>query len=118
MEKKFKERRKHPRVQLKKKIVGQIKTGIIGTIIDISLTGALVEVNTPLKVGSECNLKINLDGKDFNAIGRVERVCVHSLEKEAIIYRAGIKFEKISEDQINILKEYMNSLSKKEEKNE
>ena len=115
---KFKERRKHPRVQLKKKIVGEIKTGITVTIIDISLTGVLVEVNTPLKIGSKCNLKINLDGKDFNVLGRVERVYVHSLEKEAIIYRAGINFEKISDDQMRILKEYMNSLFKKEEKNE
>ncbi len=113
MERTFlKERRKYPRIELKRKIVGQIKTGISGIIVDISLTGVLVELTTPLKVGSECNLEIDLNGKIFSAKGMIERVFVHSLKEDAVVYRAGIKFENISKNQIKLLDEYIKNLSK------
>jgi len=114
----FKERRKYPRVELKKKVWGKIKTGIDGTIVDMSLTGILVELTTPLKVGSECNLEIDLNDKKFNAQGKVERVFVHSLKEDAVIYRAGIKFENITDNQLKLLSKYIKSLSKEEKKNE
>jgi len=113
----FKERRKYPRVELKKKVWGKIKTGIDGTVVDINLTDILVEITTPLKVGSECNLEIDLNGKKFNARGKVEKVFVYSLKEDAVIYRAGIKFENIVDNQLKLLKEYIKNISK-EEKND
>ncbi|MCP2519722.1 PilZ domain-containing protein [Candidatus Aminicenantes bacterium AC-335-B20] len=114
----FIERRKYPRVELKKRVPGKIKTGIEGTIVDISQSGVLVEITTPIKIGSECNLEIDLNGKRFIAQGKVERVFVHSLKEDAIIYRAGIKFENITNNQLKLLNEYLKDLSGKKEENE
>ncbi|MFQ6082566.1 MAG: hypothetical protein ACE5WD_04305, partial [Candidatus Aminicenantia bacterium] len=54
---------------------------------------------------------IDLEGNEFAAQGEVERIFVHSLEEESIIYRAGIQFKEISDNNLKILKEYLKRLS-------
>lgn len=105
------ERREHPRYEIKEKCLGRINYGIRGRIINISQGGILVEVKNALKVGSVCSLKMKLAGKEVIAKGVIARNGVYSLEKEAIVYRVGIRFQEMSKKNSQILGKYIRKLS-------
>lgn len=90
------ERRTHPRVSLKeRKSPSRV---LASTIVDLSLSGALLEVGSTLPAKSLYTVRLEqADGRPLELEGEVVRSYVHGFEKDekglpAVKYRAAIQF--------------------------
>lgn len=108
-----KERRRHPRVELKGEVRSRIHTVSSAPVINISLSGALVEVPCTLQPGTSYTLRLGLGGERTLALqGRVVRSYVHGFDRndkgETIIkYRAAIHFSRMEDAQKRTLEELL-----------
>ncbi len=93
------ERRAHPRVSLK----GWEKPSrvVASTIVDLSLSGALLEVGSTLPAKSRYTVRLEQDGgRPLELTGEVVRSYVHGFGKDeqglpAVKYRAAIQFVEV-----------------------
>lgn len=108
------ERRSHPRVPLRD---GGTKTGetVLPTaIVDISLSGALLEVPSTLSPQSRYLLRVPLaNGNALELEGEVVRSYVHGFDKvsaglPSVRYRAAIKFVDVTPDRLEALQKIVN----------
>ncbi len=89
------ERRAHPRVSLKGEAPARVVAGIV---VDLSLSGALLEVGATLPTKSRYTVRLEQDGGlPLELAGEVVRSYVHGFEKDekglpAVKYRAAIQF--------------------------
>lgn len=90
------ERRAHPRVSLRDR---QTPPRVVAsTIVDLSLSGALLEVGSALPTKSRYTVRLEQDGgRPLELSGEVVRSYVHGFEKDekglpAVKYRAAIQF--------------------------
>ena len=107
MSKKFegKERRDHPRVSLSSELRGKIQTVAAGPVVDVSLSGALLEV--PCTLPANARYVLNLPTKNAAPLelkAEVVRSYVHGFDKNdngqtTIKYRAAIRFCELTEEQ-------------------
>ena len=99
------ERRGQPRVALGGKLQGKIETAIEAPVMDLSLSGALIEVPSALPANARYSLKLPVTEREFLDVGiEVVRSYVHGFDKDdaghpAVRYRAAIKFVELSEAQ-------------------
>lgn len=90
------ERRAHPRVSLKER--ESPSRVVASTIVDLSLSGALLEVGSTLLANSRYTVRLERpDGRPLELAGVVVRSYVHGFEKDekglpAVKYRAAIQF--------------------------
>jgi hypothetical protein len=90
------ERRGHPRVSLKDR--ENPSRVVASTIVDLSLSGALLEVGATLETKSRYTVRLEKpDGRPLELAGEVVRSYVHGFEKDekglpAVKYRAAIQF--------------------------
>jgi hypothetical protein len=90
------ERRAHPRVSLKEPT--SPSRIVASTIVDLSLSGALLEVGSALPAKSRYRVRLEKeDGRPLELEGEVVRSYVHGFEKDekglpAVKYRAAIQF--------------------------
>lgn len=90
------ERRAHPRVSLKEPT--SPSRIVASTIVDLSLSGALLEVGSALPAKSRYTVRLEQeDGRPLELEGEVVRSYVHGFEKDekglpAVKYRAAIQF--------------------------
>jgi PilZ domain len=90
------ERRAHPRVSLKER--ESPSRVVASTIVDLSLSGALLEVAATLPTKSRYTVRLErADGEPLELAGEVVRSYVHGFEKDekglpAVKYRAAIQF--------------------------
>ncbi|VAX27220.1 hypothetical protein MNBD_NITROSPIRAE02-1651, partial [hydrothermal vent metagenome] len=80
------------------------------TVRKISLSGMLIESDTPLKIGSEFLMTLTKteDGKEVSVKGRV--ASLFEPETSDAPYRIGIEFVSLTDRDRAILKEYIDSL--------
>jgi hypothetical protein len=90
------ERRAHPRVSLKE---GKSPARVVAsTVVDLSLSGALLEVGSTLPTKSRYTVRLEQDGgQPLELAGEVVRSYVHGFDKDekglpAVKYRAAIQF--------------------------
>jgi hypothetical protein len=92
------ERRKHPRLTLKGQVKGKIHTVASAPIINLSLTGALLEVPCTLRVGAVYTMRLAFDqAQALEVKAQVVRSYVHGFDRndkgETVIkYRAAVQF--------------------------
>jgi hypothetical protein len=90
------ERRAHPRVSLKER--ESPARVVASTIVDLSLSGALLEVGSTLPPKSRYTVQLErAEGGPIELSGEVVRSYVHGFEKDekglpAVKYRAAIQF--------------------------
>jgi hypothetical protein len=90
------ERRAHPRVSLKER--ESPARVVASTIVDLSLSGALLEVGSTLPPKSRYTVRLErAEGQPLELSGEVVRSYVHGFEKDekglpAVKYRAAIQF--------------------------
>ncbi len=90
------ERRSHPRVSLKER--ERPMRIVASTIVDLSLSGALLEVGSSLPAKSRYTVRLEqADGPPLELSGEVVRSYVHGFEKDekglpAVKYRSAIQF--------------------------
>jgi PilZ domain len=103
------ERRSHPRVPLKSRVKEAVETVLPTSIVDISLSGALLEVPSTLSSQSRYVLRVPLvDGGSLELDGEVVRSYVHGFNKvtagvPSVKYRAAIKFVEVSSEKLEAL---------------
>lgn len=105
------ERRDHPRVPIDGQLQGEIEACVVAPLMDLSLSGALIEVPSALPANARYSLKLPLSGTASLEIqAEVVRSYVHGFEtiaagKPAVKYRAALKFVDLSSVQQGQLKQ-------------
>ena len=104
------ERRSHPRVPVKGDVQGKIETAIETPVLDLSLSGALLEVPFTLPASARYVLKLVLEsGSGLELTGEIVRCYVHGFDKDergqpSVRYRAAVKFVELEAAQDEALK--------------
>jgi hypothetical protein len=111
-----KERRRRPRVSVGSEVTVRIHTANAAPVIDISENGALVEVASVLRPGTNYALRLTLsEGLHLNITTRVIRTFVHSFKPQAgtettVTYHAAVEFVGISEQDRELLRSHLENL--------
>ncbi len=81
-------------------------------VINLSLSGALIQLGEPLSVGQPCTLVLFLSGMELRLPGHVAWCALHSIvntpdAEQETRYRAGLYFAGLPEGMQTCLKEYL-----------
>jgi c-di-GMP-binding flagellar brake protein YcgR len=112
-----KDRRKHPRIDLKGEVSGRIHTIASAPVINLSASGALLEVPCVLKPRSTYTLRLAFGSTHYLDLKvRIIRSYVHGFDRNekgenVIKYRAAVEFLSISDPQRNALEQYVSRLA-------
>ena len=107
------ERRGQPRVAIDGDLRGEIEASVHAPLMDLSLSGALLEVPSALPANARYSLKLPISETESLEIdAEVVRSYVHGFEsvaagKPAVRYRAAIRFLELTDAQIGRLKQLM-----------
>ena len=110
------ERRGRPRVKLGGGVVAKVQTVLHAPVIDLSATGALVEVEEALRPGARCTVKIPLSADTMLRLGaRVVRSTLVALARKgeggrSARYQAAVEFVDVSEGDLKQLTAYLDSV--------
>ena len=105
------ERRDHPRVPIDGQLQGEIEASVVAPLMDLSLSGALIEVPSALPANAHYALKLPMsETESLELHAEVVRSYVHgfdsvSVGKPAVKYRAAIKFVDLTDAQQQSLKQ-------------
>ena len=112
------ERREHPRVPIAGELQGKIETTIDVPLVDVSLSGALLEMPTSLAANTRYRLKVDASdaAEAFEADVDVVRSYVHGFDRgnagqPAVKYRVAIRFVELTEAQETSLQKLMDRRS-------
>jgi PilZ domain len=109
------ERRRHPRVPVHGEVMGSIHTVASAPFVDLSETGALLEVTCALKPGSFYRLKFNVPGTGELMIKtRVVRSSVQGFKtgpkgENILVYRTALEFVEVLEGDRKALRRHLGS---------
>ena len=99
------ERRGQPRVSIDGGLQGEIEAAVEAPLMDLSLSGALLEVPSALPAGARYALKLPAAGEEIPRLtAEVVRSYVHGFDKEgtgppSVRYRAAVKFVELTAPQ-------------------
>jgi hypothetical protein len=105
------ERRKHPRVALKGEVQGRIHTVASAPVVDLSLSGALLELDCTLRIGAKYSLRLTVNGSQILQLkGKITRSYVHGFDRnekgETVIkYRSAVEFLELEDSLETALRE-------------
>lgn len=107
------ERRAQPRVAIDGNLQGEIEAAVTAPLMDLSVTGALIEVPSALPANARYTLKLPMSATQSLEIhAEVVRSYVHGFDtvsagKPAVRYRAALKFLDLTHDQTQNIKQLM-----------
>jgi PilZ domain len=99
------DRRRHSRIRLDGRMVGRATVMAEFRVVALSETGAALEMDTPIAMGSRCDLSLDLAQVAVDLKGRV--VNVEPPAKEGDAYRVGVDFEDIEEADAGLLQSFL-----------
>src|SRR6185295_4977688 len=109
-----KDRRVRDRVAINGEVLGRIHTTASAPIIDLSETGALIEVHCVLRPGAIHTLRLPLpDEGELTLRCRVVRSFIHGFERHEgadeaqVRYRAALSFVELSEEERAAVRRHM-----------
>ena len=99
----MKERRRAVRVEPRKRIPAKVKASVPGRVVDISKTGALIEVAYSLRPEVSCELRLQVDNQEFTVRATVRRCRAWGFgfdenDVRVLLYRAGVEFDGLPEE--------------------
>jgi hypothetical protein len=110
------ERRSHPRLAIEGAVEGALDSVVEAPIVDLSVSGALVELSSGLPSGGRCLLRIPVDDGEatLDVSGEVVRSYVHGFDKDrqgqpSVRYRAAIRFVDVTAEQSERLDAFIKS---------
>jgi len=109
------ERRRQARVSLSGEVQGRIHTVQSAPVLDISETGALIEVPCSLRPGKVYVLQLPLGGVTLLLQSRVVRSYVHGIERKSegetrVQYRTAVQFLNLSDAERSQLRQHIGSI--------
>lgn len=99
------ERRDHPRVPMDGSLKGKLESTVEAVLVDLSLSGALLEVASGLPASRRYGLRLPLQsGDSLELLAEVVRSYVHGFDRQpsgkpAVKYRAALQFVELDEAQ-------------------
>ena len=99
------DRRRHSRIRLDGRMVGRATVMAEFRVVALSETGAVLEMEMPIAMGSRCDLTLDLAHVAVDLKGRV--VNVEPPEKEGGAYRVGVDFECVEEIDAGVLQSFL-----------
>jgi PilZ domain-containing protein len=102
------ERRKMERMAIETGELAVLPFPMTVRILDISLSGVLLQSAHPVGPGARGSLKLNLDGVPFTADVEVQRVSPAPDVKSAEPYRIGAKFVATTREHQQIIERFIN----------
>jgi hypothetical protein len=105
------ERRRAPRIKLAWTLQAKVRAYVPARVVDVSTTGALLEVDHPLPPRTACTLRlpVNEDEIQFSAVIRRCSVGGYGLNEKGektVLYKAGVAFEALDPALVAKLKEH------------
>jgi hypothetical protein len=94
----LRERRSTSRLALHGEVLGRMPSGAVVPVVDLSPTGALLEVYSVLRPGSVHGLRLQLGPREEVAVqARVVRSFIHRFDNQArgetvVLYRVAVEF--------------------------
>ncbi len=110
------ERRRWPRVRMRTQTPAQLQLRDVN-LIDLSLSGALVEHVEPIRPGEIYRLALTLEGQSVQVLARAmrvfasHRVTVAGGERQ-VVYRTGLEFVGLKKEAASLLNGYIERLLK------
>lgn len=111
-EKIYTERRKHPRVEMMHTVGGEVQAVVASSIINLSVSGTLVELPCRLNPGGLYEIKMSFADRVIETVAQVVRSYVHSVGHSdegtsTLLYRAGLFFDKIEDEDRDFLDRFI-----------
>lgn len=111
-----KDRRRHLRCQLGKRLTGRITSNHEASILDMSPGGALIEHSNLVRPGTLSFLTLSIDGQEVSLRCHIVRSAIYRYEvlptgEREHVYRTGLEFSAVSEDARRLLDESLDPLS-------
>ena len=109
------ERRRRPRVAVRGEVMGRIHTVASAPFVDLSETGALLEVNCALKPRAFYTLRFGIPGgPELTLKTRVVRSFVQGFQpgplgESAVVYRTAVEFVDVTPQDRAILERHLES---------
>jgi PilZ domain-containing protein len=109
------ERRRHPRVPVHGEVMGSIHTVASAPFVDLSETGALLEVTCALKPGSFYRLKFNVPSAGELVLKtRVVRSFVQGFKtgpkgETVLLYRTALEFVELMASELKALRRHLDT---------
>jgi len=102
-EKSYSERRRHPRVEMMHSVGGEVQAVVASSIINLSVSGTLVELPCRLNPGGLYEIQMSFSERSIKCVAEVVRSYVHSVGHSeegtsTLLYRAGLLFRKLEEE--------------------
>jgi hypothetical protein len=108
MEARTNDRRRHPRHQPLKNVVGKVKSTMDFRLIDISEGGAQVETAVGLAPASVCELKVDTLGSELVIKAEVRRCRAQLTKTDAgckVAYRSGLEFVELDDKRASAVRQ-------------
>jgi|SRR5690242_1071281 hypothetical protein len=96
------ERRRYPRRQIHGEFAG-VQATLSVQVLDISLSGVLLQSPRPVRVGDRASLRLSLGGQPFTADVEVQRVSTGP----GTGYRVGLAFVGFGADQSRLIERFV-----------
>lgn len=109
-------RRKHPRFVVKEETKGRVAAVSDAVLLNISLGGALIEHAGVVRPGTPSSVELDLHGKRIRLRCRVARSVGNRIEvqpdgEQELIYHTGLQFVEPSDETLQVIGDYIQSLS-------
>jgi len=104
----FNERRAIPRVPVETGELAVLPFPMTVRVLDISLSGVLLQSAHPVGPGARGSLRLNLDGVPFTADVEVQRVSPAPDETSLEPFRIGARFVAATREQQQIIERFIN----------
>ncbi len=107
------ERRRRPRIPVHGEVMGRIHTVAAAPFVDLSETGALLEVACSLRPGAFYTLRFSLPkGPELGLKARVVRSFVKGFEtgqggESVVVYRTAVEFVEIGDEDRSALRRHL-----------
>jgi hypothetical protein len=99
------ERRRYPRVRIEGRLAGRATVMADFRVLSLSETGATLEMDIPMAMGSACDLTLNLSHVSVDLKGRV--VYVDKPGSNGAPYRIGVDFVRLQSLDRALLASYL-----------
>lgn len=108
----YSERRKHPRVEMMHSVGGEVQAVVASSIINLSVSGTLVELPCRLNPGGLYEINVSFADRVISTVAQVIRSYVHSVGHtesgtSTLLYRAGLVFNKLDDEDRDFLEKFI-----------
>jgi hypothetical protein len=100
------ERRQYPRREVDGEFAG-VQATLSVRVLDISVSGVLLQANRPVQVGERGSLRLSLGGQPFTADVEVQRVTTAS--PAAGGYRIALAFVAVTPEHSNLIERFVSA---------